>query len=213
MSIARACSRPAFAGFLTAALLLVTASAAGAQTPAVNAPAPPPTATVTTAPVIPAPAASDPYWALIAGYEWDTHGSSYGFVGPHYTHPFGSGDVAWTARVFGNYLRYEFSDTTKTTKVRAPGASASVGLKFGTKNYFAVSAGPSVSWRKTTVTPNVGAETEPMRTFGLRKNPYEPAKLHHAATEVITGGGEIGDIAEITLGSTDSGLERGPRRK
>jgi len=60
---------------------------------------------------------------------------------------------------------------------------------------------------------NVGAETEPMRTFGLRKNPYEPAKLHHAATEVITGGGEIGDIAEITLGSTDSGLERGPRRK
>jgi len=36
---------------------------------------------------------------------------------------------------------------------------------------------------------NVGAETEPMRTFGLRKNPYEPAKLHHAATEVITGAG------------------------
>jgi hypothetical protein len=33
------------------------------------------------------------------------------------------------------------------------------------------------------------------------------------ATDVIAGGGEIGDIAEITLGSTDSGLERGPRRK
>jgi hypothetical protein len=52
-----------------------------------------------------------------------------------------------------------------------------------------------------------------MRAFGLRKNPYEPEKLLHAATDVIAGGGEIGDIAEITLGSTDSGLERGPRRK
>jgi hypothetical protein len=60
---------------------------------------------------------------------------------------------------------------------------------------------------------NVGAETEPMRAFGLRKKPYEPEKLLHAATDVIAGGREIGDIAEITLGSTDSGLERGPRRK
>lgn len=158
--IVRAHTGTALAVSLTAFLLVAAPSVAGAQTPAVNAPTPPATATVTTAPASPAPAASDPYWALIAGYEWDTHGSSYGFVGPHYTHPFGSGDVAWTARVFGNYLTYEFSDTTKTTKVRAPGASASVGLKFGTKNYFAVSAGPSVSWRKTTVTPNVGVETE-----------------------------------------------------
>ena len=52
-----------------------------------------------------------------------------------------------------------------------------------------------------------------MRAFGLQKNPYEPEKLHHAATEVIASGGEIGYIADITLGSTDSGLERGPRRK
>ena len=52
-----------------------------------------------------------------------------------------------------------------------------------------------------------------MRAFALRKNPYEPEKLHHAATEVISGGGDIGYIAEITLGSTNSGLERGPRRK
>ena len=163
--IVRAHTGTALAASLTAFLLVAAPSVAGAQTPATNAPAAPPAAVVT-APAIPAPPASDPYWALIGGYEWDTHGSSYGFFGPHYTHPFGSGNVAWTARVFGNYLRYEFSDTTKTTKVRAPGGSASVGLKFGTTNYFAVSAGPSVSWRKTTVKTNAGAEntTDETRT-------------------------------------------------
>ena len=163
MSIARACSRPAFAGILTAALLLVTASVAGAQSPASNATPSTPSAPVAAAPPS-APSPSAPYWALIGGYEWDTHGSSYGFLGPQYTHPFGDGNMAWTARVFGNYLTYEFSDAANTTKVRAPGGSASVGLKFGTTNYFAVSAGPSVSWRKTTVTTNAGAKTETNET-------------------------------------------------
>jgi hypothetical protein len=157
MSFVRRYTRPALAGLLTGGLLLVTASVAGAQTPPSNAAAPlvaPPVVAQSTA-----PPPSAPYWALIGGYEWDTHGSGYGFFGPAYTHPFGSNNVAWTARVFGNYLRYEFSDLTTTTKVRSPGGSASVGLKFGAKNYFAVSAGPSVSWRHTTVTPNAGAET------------------------------------------------------
>jgi hypothetical protein len=158
MSIARAHVRPALAGFLTGVLLLVTASVAGAQSAASNTATPPSAPTAVTQSTAPSPAA--PYWALIGGYEWDTHGSSYGFVGPAYTHPFGSDNVAWTARVFGNYLTYEFSDLTKTTKVHSPGASAAVGLKFGSKNTFAVSAGPSVSWRKTTVTTNAGAETK-----------------------------------------------------
>lgn len=157
MSIARAHARPALAGFLTALLLLVTASVAGAQTPNSNTPSPAAPPAVAQSSTPPAPA---PYWAVIGGYEWDTHGSKYGFFGPAYTHPFGSNDVAWTFRVFGNYLAYEFSDTTKTTEVRSPGGSASVGLKFGTKNYFAVSAGPSVSWRHTTVTTNAGVETK-----------------------------------------------------
>lgn len=143
----------------TAVILLLAGTAASAQTPATNtstAPTPVVTQSATTT-------TEAPYWALIGGYEWDTHSSSYGFFGPAYTHPF-KPNVAWTARVFGNYLTYEFSDTTKTTKVKSPGGSAAVGLKFGTKDYFAVSAGPSVSWRKTTVTTNAGVETETKET-------------------------------------------------
>jgi len=155
--IVRAHKGAALAASLTAFLLVAVPSVAGAQSPAANAATTP---AVTVQPPAQTPSPSAPYWALIGGYEWDTHGSSYGFFGPHYTHPFGNGNVAWTARVFGNYLTYEFSDASKTTKVRAPGGSASVGLKFGTKNYFAVSAGPSVSWRKETVTFNTGAKTE-----------------------------------------------------
>ena len=155
--IVRAPKGTALAASLTAFLLMAAPSVAGAQTPAANAATTPAVVMQTPAP---APAPSSPYWALIGGYEWDTHGSSYGFFGPHHTHPFGSNNVAWTARVFGNYLTYEFSDATSTTEVKAPGASASVGLKFGTTNYFAVSAGPSVSWRTETVTTNAGLKTD-----------------------------------------------------
>jgi hypothetical protein len=157
MSIARVLVKSFATSALTASLSLLTASAAAAQSPVNNTPTVPPVSA-------PAPTQastpSAPYWALIGGYEWDTHGSSYGFLGPHYTHPFGDGHMAWTARVFGNYLTYEFSDLTKTTKVRAPGGSASVGLKFGTTNFLAVSAGPSVSWRHEEITTNAGVKTE-----------------------------------------------------
>ena len=162
MSIVRVTVRPALAGILTAALLIGTASVAHAQSPSANAAVTPPAPAVAVQSTTPSPSA--PYWAVIGGYEWDTHGSKYGFFGPAYTHPFGSSNVAWTFRVFGNYLAYEFSDATKTTEVRSPGGSASVGLKFGTRNTFAVSAGPSVSWRKTTIVPVVGAETETKET-------------------------------------------------
>lgn len=155
MSTSRTDIKPARAGALAGLMLLCVGTVAGAQTPAANTtPTPVP---AQSSPSTPAPQS---YWALIGGYEWDTHGSSYGFLGPQYTHRFGSGNVAWTARVFGNYLTYEFSDTTKTTEVKSPGGSASVGLKFGTKDFFAVSAGPSIAWRKTTVTTNAGVETK-----------------------------------------------------
>jgi len=155
--IARAKKGLPLAGLVTAFCLLTVPSIAGAQTPAPqpaveNAPA------VTVQTTTPS-SASSPYWALIAGYEWDTHGSSYGFAGPSYVHPVND-NMAWTGRVFGNYLRYEFSDSAKTTKVKSPGGSAALGLRFGGKNYFGVSAGPSVSWRKTEVTTNAGVKTE-----------------------------------------------------
>lgn len=96
------------------------------------------------------------FWELIGGYEGDTHGSSYGFFGPSYVHPFRPG-LAWTARAFGNYLAYEFTGANGTTRVRSPGVSTAVGLRFGEKNFFGVSAGPEVKWQRTEVTRANGA--------------------------------------------------------
>jgi hypothetical protein len=184
MSIARALVKPFATSALIASLSLLTASAANAQSPAANTLAPASATPATAGQTAASPSPSAPYWALIGGYEWDTHGSSYGFVGPHFTHPFGDGNIAWTARVFGNYLTYEFSDLAKTTKVRSPGGSASVGLKFGTTNYLAVSAGPSVSWRHEEVTTNAGVvtKTDDTRTgvnFGGEAsfNPAPPSNI------------------------------------
>jgi hypothetical protein len=199
---------------VSAFMLVLAGSAASAQTPATSTPAP----VVTTASVSPAPtpattaetqttAAPGPYWALIGGYEWDTHGSSYGFFGPAYTRPF-KPNVAWTARVFGNYLTYEFTDVGGETRVTSPGVVGALGLQFGEKHTFAVSAGPSVSWRKTKVTSSTGAETESDDTrvganFGgeLSLNPTPAnniqAILNYNTTDKYTWG-RVGAKTQVT---------------
>jgi hypothetical protein len=142
-------------GLLVIILLLIVAATASAQT-STDAVAPlvalaaqaPPT-------LIPAPQ-GPPSWELIGGFEADTHGTGYGFFGPSYVHPITPG-VAWTARVFATYLYYQFDDGIGETKVRSPGVSPAVGLRFGDRNLFGltrgaegfvgVSAGPEVKWR------------------------------------------------------------------
>lgn len=155
MSIASFMVRPALAGVIVGIGTMAAATAAQAQTAASVSPAP------VAAPSQAATAA--PSWALIAGYERDSHGSSYGFAGPAYVKPVRPG-LAWTAKVFGSYLTYEFSDFSATTAVRSPGASGSFGLQFGERNTFTVTAGPSVAWRTDTVTPFNGAEFETSET-------------------------------------------------
>ena len=135
---------PALAGVLLATLLCP--SLAGAQPPAPIGIAAPPAA------LAPAPA----FWELISGYEGDTHGSGYGFFGPSYVRPIRPG-LAWTARATANYLSYQFSGLDGATRVRSPGMGAAVGLRFGDKNFFSVSAGPELRWRRTSVTPIGGA--------------------------------------------------------
>lgn len=78
---------------------ILTASA-DAQTPTTQ-----PQAPMTEPPPAPMqdPAVPAPWWELIGGYEFDTHGSGYGFFGPAYVRPFKPG-LAWTASVFPNYL-------------------------------------------------------------------------------------------------------------
>lgn len=159
MSIASFFVRPALAGVIVGLGTMAAATAAQAQTAATASPAPV-TAPVSAPPQAAAPA---PSWALIAGYERDSHGSSYGFAGPAYVKPVRPG-LAWTARVFGSYLTYEFSDLSGTTAVRSPGASGSLGLQFGERNTFTVTAGPSVAWRTATVTPLTGADIETSET-------------------------------------------------
>lgn len=97
------------------------------------------------------------FWELGGGFEVDTHGTGSGFFGPSYIHPIRPG-LAWTARVFATYLYYQFDDGIGDTKVRSPGVSTAVGLRFGDRNlfglttgaegFFGVWAGPEVKWRR-----------------------------------------------------------------
>lgn len=159
MSIVSFVVRPALAGVIVGVAVAASAAPAQAQTAATVS-----TATMV-APATPAeqPAVAAPTWALIAGYERDTHGSSYGFAGPAYVSPVRPG-LAWTARVFGSYLTYEFTDASGTTEVRAPGANAALGLRFGERNTFTILAGPAVSWRTETLSPVTGVDLETSET-------------------------------------------------
>jgi hypothetical protein len=112
----------------------------------------PPLVGFTAPPAVVTPAS----WALISGYEGDTHGSGYGFFGPSYVRPIRPG-LAWTARAFGNYLSYQFSEPDGATRVRSPGLNAALGLQFGDKRFVRVSAGPEVKFRRTEVTGANGA--------------------------------------------------------
>jgi len=169
-SIVRTHMSAAAAGALLIGMTLVAASPAAAQqqNAIVSAPAPAPAADQGGQ----ASSAGAPFWELIGGYEADTHGSAYGFFGPGYVHPINS-NVSWTGRAFGNYLAYEFTDAGGETKVRSPGVSASLGLRFGGNSWFGVNAGPDVRWRRfeltrpngqkvdtdeTSVGANIGAE-------------------------------------------------------
>lgn len=136
--------RRALTGVFVGIALLAGATEAQAQAQAqAQAPATTP----------PAPAAS---WAFLGGYEQDSHGSSYGFIGPAYRKPVRPG-LAWTAKIFGSYLRYEFEDVSGTTSVKSPGANGALGLQFGERHTFTILAGPSVAWRTETITPFSGS--------------------------------------------------------
>jgi hypothetical protein len=88
-------------------------------------------------------APAPPFWEIIGGYERDTHSSGYAFFGPSYVHPVNP-SLAWTARVFSNYLSYRFNDGVGETTVHSPGVDPSLGLRFGNNKFFGVSAGPEV---------------------------------------------------------------------
>lgn len=96
------------------------------------------------------------YWEAIGGFEADTHGTGYGFLGPRYNHPI-SDSLALTARVYGTYLFYEFeNDRGGTTTVRSPGFSPSVGLRFGRKARIHVAVGLSSKHEDREITDGAG---------------------------------------------------------
>ena len=161
MSKFRIQSRPAVVGALVIAVCLFSARADAQQQDAslTNGPTP-----VTSAAPPPAQAgASSASWELIGGFEADTHGSAYAFFGPGYVSPIND-NMAWTARVFGNYLAYEFTDAVGENEVRSPGVNATVGLRFGSSSWFGVNAGPEVKWRKTEVTRANGTSFDSSET-------------------------------------------------
>lgn len=185
MSKFRTQLHPASAGALVVAVSLFCGSHAEAQqrdTPVGGA------APITDQAAVPGaqPAGTtpEPFWELIGGYEGDTHGSAYAFFGPSHVHPIRPG-LAWTARAFVNYLAYEFSGADGDTEVRSPGVNATVGLRFGDRNWFGVNAGPEVKWRRTELTPPSGPVVESSDTeFGANVgaeayvNPTSHNNLH-----------------------------------
>lgn len=153
----RSHTSPAFAGSLAVLAMLVAAPLARAQQPEslpstpITDQRPPP---LVAAP-LPAVAPAAPSWALISGYEGDTHGSGYGFFGPSYVHPIRPG-LSWTARASGSFLTYQFRELDGITRVRSPGLSSAIGLQFGDKRFVRVFAGPEVKWRRTEMTDASG---------------------------------------------------------
>lgn len=155
---------PAVAGSLTVLVTLFSAPLAGAQQPETTLLSSAPIAIVLAdqrpAPVVitapqPAVTRAPAFWELISGFEGDTNGSGYGFFGPSYVRPIHPG-LSWTARVFGNFLTYEFSGADGNTHVRSPGVNAAAGLQFGDKHFVRVLAGPEVKWRRTAFTGTSG---------------------------------------------------------
>lgn len=122
----------------------------------------------------PAPTGSRSSWELIGGFEVDTHGTRYGFLGPVYLRRLND-NVKFTGHVYATTLNYAFSDGRGgETTVDAPGINPGIGLRFGDKNWFGIRAGldierrrqeynpaggrPSTSVRETRVGASVGAD-------------------------------------------------------
>lgn len=100
-----------------------------------------------------------PYWDLVGGTEFDTHGTSYTFFGPTWVRPI-KPNLAIQASVRGNYLTYQFEEFGGETKVRSPGVSTGVGLKIGDENWFRFSVGLGAKRRTETFTAANGLEIE-----------------------------------------------------
>lgn len=144
--------------------MLFLATTASAQS-AVGQPQAPPALTASASAAASAQTL-EPFWALIGGFEGDTHGTGYGFFGPSYVRPIGDG-VAFTARVFGNYLYYEFDNGAGLTKVTSPGVSTAAGVRFGGKNFVTLQAGPSFKSRKTKISGPGGSSEDTDGVFGF----------------------------------------------
>jgi hypothetical protein len=149
---------------------LLMAAPANAQTPANGqpppvsaeatspAPAPSPVIEMSTNPLRPA------WWELIGGFEGDTHQTGYGFLGPAYIHPLRP-KLALHAHVFGNYLYYEFANGLGgTTKVQSPGFGPALGLRFGDKTSFTVTAGLDVKHRQEEIRSATGLVSDTTKT-------------------------------------------------
>ena len=149
---------------LSLALLTLVATTALAQTPVDTNAASTSGQSPTTQPI--SDTVKPAYFAIIGGFEGDTHSTGYAFLGPSYVRPL-SPSLAFTARVFANYLFYEFDDGLGGTKVTSPGISTSAGLRFGEKNWFSVQAGPSFKFRTETMTRGSGEIEESETRIGV----------------------------------------------
>jgi hypothetical protein len=137
-----------------------TGQATTASTEAAPAPVPSPAPVIemSTKPLRPA------WWELIGGWEGDTHQTGYGFLGPTYIRPLRP-NLALHAHIYGNYLYYEFSNSLGgDTKVHSPGFGPALGLRFGDKTSFTVTAGLDVKHRQEEIRSSTGLVSDTTKT-------------------------------------------------
>lgn len=128
---------------LGVAVLVLAAAPVGAQSEPTASIAAVEIAQIPTTPVGRLPAQIErPYWSTSSGFEGDTHGTGYGFIGPMFHRPV-SRNVMLLAGAGVNYLYYGFdSGSGGRTTVTSPGAGAKAGVRLGNRNWVQFSAGP-----------------------------------------------------------------------
>lgn len=124
------------------AVLVLAATPVSAQSEQTTPTATLEVAQIPTAPVGQLPVQiARPYWSTSSGFEGDTHGTGYGFIGPSFHRPI-SRNVMFLVGAGVNYLYYGFDSSGGRTSVTSPGASAKAGVRLGDRNWVQLSAGP-----------------------------------------------------------------------
>jgi hypothetical protein len=132
------------------------------------------------------------YWASIGGFEGDSNHSGYGFFGPSYVHPV-TRNMAYVAELFGNYLYYQYPQGSGMATIHSPGASLRGGVRFGERNWFQMTAGPSFKDQHKRLVlgdGTIATRTDMRVGLGLGADTYLNPTSHSVMMGIVSYGAE-----------------------